>query len=69
MKRLLAVLLISSLFLSLMPLAMAALEMSAMYTKELIAAIPATIAQQIFAKKAEDLYDRLVAEVRNKKRF
>lgn len=35
----------------------------------LIAAIPAAIAQQIFAKKADDLYDRLVAEVRNKKRF
>ena len=35
----------------------------------LIAAIPAARAQQIFAKKADDLYDRLVAEVRNKKRF
>lgn len=35
----------------------------------LIAAIPAAIAQQIFAKKADDLYDRLVAEVRSKKRF
>ena len=35
----------------------------------LIAAIPAAIEQQIFAKKADDLYDRLVAEVRNKKRF
>ena len=35
----------------------------------LIAAIPAAIAQQIFSKNADDLYDRLVAEVRNKKRF
>lgn len=35
----------------------------------LIAAIPAAIAQQIFSKKADDLYDRLIAEIRSKKRF